>query len=145
MNGLSTREQKQALNHRTGEAAAPSYQSLSCGPVAVYPSHTPPFTTTEELQPILTADLYLYCSVTLLPQEASVKAGYWRQASSGCACDRCKFLYSIVMQYNPVDWTYSLEIETGCFQLQSREDGKNERMFTNPIISTSLIPRAQDR
>lgn len=67
MNGLSTGEQKQALHHRTGEAALP-HQSLSTGPGAVYPSHTPILTTTEELWPILTTGQCLYGNNMLLPQ-----------------------------------------------------------------------------
>lgn len=67
MNGLSTGEQKQALHHRTGEAAL-SHQSLSTGPGAVYPSHTPILTTTEELWPILTTGQCLYGNNMLLPQ-----------------------------------------------------------------------------
>jgi len=84
MNGLSTREQKQALNHGTGETAAPSHQSLSTGPGAVYPSHTPPLTTTEELQPILTTDQYLYCNVILLLQATSLNTGKSRIDTGGC-------------------------------------------------------------
>lgn len=69
MNGLSTGEQKQALHHRTREAAAAlSHQSLSTGPGAVYPSHTPILTTTEELWPILTTGQCLYGNNMLLPQ-----------------------------------------------------------------------------
>lgn len=67
MNGLSTGEQKQALHHRRGEAAL-SHQSLSTGPGAVYPSHTPILTTTEELWPILTTGQCLYGNNMLLPQ-----------------------------------------------------------------------------
>lgn len=67
MNGLSTGEQKQALHHRTGEAAL-LHQSLSTGPGAVYPSHTPILTTTEELWPILTTGQCLYGNNMLLPQ-----------------------------------------------------------------------------
>lgn len=67
MNGLSTGEQKQALHHRTGEAAL-SHQSLSTGPGAVYPSHTPILTTTVELWPILTTGQCLYGNNMLLPQ-----------------------------------------------------------------------------
>lgn len=68
MNGLSTGEQKQALHHRTGGAAALSHRSQSTGPGAVYPSHILTLTTTERLQPILTADQHLYGNITLLLQ-----------------------------------------------------------------------------
>lgn len=68
MNGLSTGEQKQALHHRTGGAAALPHRSPSTGPGAVYPSHILTLTTTEELQPILTTDQYLYGNITQLLQ-----------------------------------------------------------------------------
>lgn len=58
MNGLSTGEQKQALHHRTGGAAAlPHWFHWSTGPGAVYPSHVSTLTATE---PGLTADRHLY-------------------------------------------------------------------------------------
>lgn len=68
MNGLSTREQKRALHHRTGGAAALAHQSQSTGPGTVYPSEILTLTTTEKLQPILTTDQYLYGNITLLVQ-----------------------------------------------------------------------------
>lgn len=67
MNGLSTAEQKQALHHRTGGAAALPHRSPSTGPGAVYPSHILTLTTTEELQLILTPDQYLYGSIYPVP------------------------------------------------------------------------------
>lgn len=68
MNGLSAGEQKQALHHRKRGAAALPHPSSSTGPGAVYPSHTLTLNTTEELQPILTADQYLYGSIAPLLQ-----------------------------------------------------------------------------
>lgn len=77
MNGLSAREQKQALHHRTGGAAARPRRSLSTGPGTVYPSHILTTTTAEELKPVLTADRRLHCNVSLRLQvdDPSVNPG----------------------------------------------------------------------
>lgn len=68
MNGLSTREQKRALHHRTGGTAALARQSLSTGSGKVYPSEILTLTTTVKLHPILTTDQYLNGNITLLLQ-----------------------------------------------------------------------------
>lgn len=93
MNGLSAREQKQALHHRTGGAAARPRRSLSTGPGAVYPSHILTTTTAEELKPILTADQLLHCNVSpRLPVDGpSVNPGTsssdWTREASICTVD----------------------------------------------------------
>lgn len=85
MNGLSRAEQKQALHHRTGGTAAFAHRSPSTGPGAVYPSHRLTLTTSEELQPILTRDQYLFGNITLLQQvnNPSVNPGTSRRDAGG--------------------------------------------------------------
>lgn len=83
MNGLSTREQKRALHHRTGGAAALAHQSLSTGPGAVYPSQILTLPTTEKLGPILTTDQCFYANITLLLQVNNPSTHLGRRLVSG--------------------------------------------------------------
>lgn len=96
MNGLSTREQKRALHHKTGGAAALSHQSLSTGPGTVYPSEILTLTTTEKLQPILTTDQYLYGNIALLLQVNNPSVNRGTRVDAGSDYIQCvQVIYSI--------------------------------------------------
>lgn len=74
---MDCRQENKSRRSITGGAAALPHRSPSTGPGAVYPSHILTLTNTEELQPILTTDQYLYGSITLLLQVNNPICKFW--------------------------------------------------------------------